>query len=201
MQRRSGSVIMTNSANGRNVWEAILKIIDTSPTRSASAILEKQATDVASFTTWKPNPRTIRYEYRLMNPTSKPATGLDVFVPLPLESPRQEVHYLHLPKSPCHRVITDRHGQRLAHYTLDRLEPGEWIDLGYVAGITLRNMRWNYAATSSGDGVEELTPEARRQYLKAETNYSMESDLMRSMRHSNSTCRGPLERRSSTRLG
>jgi CubicO group peptidase (beta-lactamase class C family) len=29
MQRRSGSVIMTNSSNGRKVWEAILEIIDS----------------------------------------------------------------------------------------------------------------------------------------------------------------------------
>jgi len=131
------------------------------------------------FTTWGPQSRTIRYEYRLMNSTSKPATRLEMYVPLPLESPRQDIHYLHLPEHRPRRVITDRHGQKLVQYTFDRLEAGEWVDLGYVVGITLKNMRWNVSGSSPPEGTPVLTPAARELYLESETNYSMKSDLMR----------------------
>jgi CubicO group peptidase (beta-lactamase class C family) len=178
-KRQSGSVIMTNSSNGRKVWEAILEIIDSPSSGHEPASENTRADSRGKFTTWGPQLRTIQYEYRLMNPGSEPATKLDVYVPLPLETPRQEIHYLHLPQNPPHQIITDRHGQRLVHYTFDRLAAGECVDLGYVVGITLRNMRWNVSATTSAEGDAILTPEARGLYLKSETNYSMDSDLMR----------------------
>ncbi len=179
MKQQSGSVIMTNSSNGRKVWEAILKIIDSASAGHEAVPEKRPVDDRERFVTWGPQSRTIRYEYRLMNPTSEPATMLDVYVPLPLESPRQEIHYLHLPESRPYEVITDRHGQRLVHYTFDRLEAGEWVDLGYVVGITLKKMRWNVSADATSEGTANLTPEARELYLKPETNYSMDSDLMR----------------------
>lgn len=179
MERQSGSVIMTNSSSGRKVWEAILRIIDSASSDGESVSETKAVDNVSKYTTWGPQSRTIRYEYRLMNPAAESATKLDVYVPLPVESPRQEIHYLHLPESRPHRVITDRHGQRLVHYTLDRLEAGEWLDLGYVVGITLKNMRWNVPGSSPPKKAPVLTPEARELYLKSESNYSMESDLMR----------------------
>ena len=179
VKRQSGSVIMANSSNGRKVWEAILKVIDSGSAGHKAVSEKRPMDDRGEFVTWGPQSRTIRYEYRLMNPTSKPATKLDVYVPLPLGSPRQEIHYLHLPESRPHEVISDRHGQRLVHYAVDRLEAGEWVDLGYVAGVTLKNMRWNVTAASSAEGTADLAPEARALYLKSETNYSMESGLMR----------------------
>jgi transglutaminase-like putative cysteine protease len=187
VQRQSGSVIMTNSSNGREVWEAVLKLIDSESvgldlgeqTESSFSPNQETPHDNGKFTTWGPVSRTIRYEYRLMNPTTEPATQLDVNVPLPLESPRQEIHYLHLPQNRSHRLITDRHGQRLAQYTIDRLEPGTYVDLGYVVGITLKNMRCNAPESLPAGGTPSLTPEARALYLKPETNYSMESEVMR----------------------
>ena len=100
-------------------------------------------------------------------------------MPLPLESARQEIHYLHLPKRGQHRIFTDKHGQRVVHYTFDRLQAGEWVDLGYVVGITLRNMRWNVSEQSPSQETPVLTPEQRKLYLKSETNYSMETDVIR----------------------
>jgi hypothetical protein len=128
--------------------------------------------------TWAPRQRTVRYEYRLVNSTDKPVTDLDVYVPLPLESPRQEIHYLHLPDAPTPHLVTDGHGQRLAHYKVERLEPGRWMELGYVVGVTLRNMRWN-AEENQERATTLLTPEQRELYLRPETNYSMDSKLMR----------------------
>ena len=179
MKRQSGSVIMTNSSNGREVWEGILGIIDSESPENKPAAEDQPVDKNGKFATWGSQSRTVRYEYRLMNPTSKPATKIDVYVPLPLESPRQQIHYLHLPQSKPHRVITDRHGQRLVHYTFDRLEAGEWVDLGYVVGITLRNMRWIVSGPSPSERTPVLAPEARELYLKSETNYSMETGLMR----------------------
>jgi len=178
-ERQSGSVIMTNSSNGRKVWEAIVKIIDSGPDDRGS-VLESSTVEADSrCATWGPQTRTIRYDYRVMNPTSKPATNLEVHVPLPLDSPRQEVHYVHLPKNRPHRVITDRHGQRLVHYSFDRLEAGECVDLGYVSGVTLKNIRWSAPDASPLEDPPVLPPEARDLYLKSETNYSMESEVMR----------------------
>lgn len=137
------------------------------------------ASDQGPFTTWDPTPRTIHYEYRLLNATSDPATKLRVNVPLPQSTPRQQIQYLHLPENLTCEMVTDQHGQRLVQYTLDRLEPGEWIDLGYVVGITLQNMQWNYSPTSSPYEPAVLTPQARALYLKPETDYSMDSRLMR----------------------
>jgi len=173
MTRQSGSVIMTNSAGGRTVCEAILEIIDAVSTEG------KPVGKDGKFTTWGSDRRTIRYDYRLMNPTSKPATKIDVYVPLPLESPRQEIHYLHLPKRGQQRFFTDKHGQRLVHYTIDRLEAGQCVDLGYVVGITLKNMRWNAAEPSPPKETPLLATDERELYLQSETNYSMESDVMR----------------------
>ena len=130
-------------------------------------------------TTWGAKSRTIRYEYRLMNPTSKPATGIVVNVPLPLVSPRQKIEYLHLPKSRPYQLVTDRHGQHLVRYTLDRLESGEWVDLGYVVGMTLKNIHWDASKLSLPETAPVLTPKARELYLKSETNYSMDNDVMR----------------------
>ena len=178
VKQQSGSVIMTNSTSGRKVWEAILDIIDSVCAENKPSAEDKLDGKDGKFTTWGSDQRTIRYDYRLMNPTSKPATKIDVYVPLPLESPRQEIHYLHLPKRE-HRVFTDKHGQRLVHYSFDRLEAGQWVDLGYVTGITLRNMRWNAPEQSPAEETPVLTSEQRRLYLKSETNYSMESDVMR----------------------
>jgi len=173
MKHRLGCVIMTNSDSGRKVWESILGIIDSAPVESSPA------SGTEKITTWEPVQRTIKYDYRVMNPTPKVTGRIDVYLPLPLESPRQEIHYLHLPESGKQRIFTDVHGQKLAHYSFDSLGPDEWKDLGYVVGITLRNMRWNATSQRAYSGTPVLTPEQRKRYLLSETNYSMESDLMR----------------------
>ena len=179
MKQQIGSVIMTNSTGGRKVWEQVLEIIDAASAEDKPAGKGKLMGKDEKFTTWGADQRTIRYDYRLMNPKSEPAIDIDVYVPLPLESPRQKIHYLHLPQRE-HRLFTDKHGQKLAHYTIDRLEAGEFVDLGYVVGITLKNMRWNASGQSTSEETSVLTPEERELYLKSETNYSMETDLMRS---------------------
>ena len=71
--------------------------------------------------TWGPVHRTIRYEFRLMNPTAKPAQGIQIYVPLPRTTPRQEIHYLKLSQPGLSRTFEDVHGQRFAHYRLDAL--------------------------------------------------------------------------------
>ncbi|MEN6576163.1 MAG: CapA family protein [Phycisphaerales bacterium] len=173
MKSQSGCVIMTNADSGNKVWESILAIID-----SAGSEYGPRNT-AGKTTTWGPIQRTIKYEHRVMNPTSKAAGRIDVFVPLPLESPRQEVHYLHLSERGRQRIFTDVHGQRLAHYSFDGLEAGQWVDLGFVVGITLRNMRWNAVGQPVDPNAPVLTPEQRERYTRAETNYSMDSELMR----------------------
>jgi len=173
MERQSGCVIMTNSDSGRKVWESILAMIDSQRGEDG------QKTDTDKVTTWGAIQRTIRYDYRIMNPTSEAAGKIDVYVPLPKESPRQQIHYLNLCDSGRQRIFTDVHGQRLAHYSFDALKGGEWIDLGFVVGITLRNMRWNAAEQSDNPDAPVLTPEERERYLVPETNYSMDSGFMR----------------------
>lgn len=173
--RKSGCVIMTNNVGARAACEQILKIIDNVSSREATA----RADFGGKVTTWAPERRTVRYEYRLINSADAAAADIDVYVPLPLNSARQEIHYLHLPNAPKALLATDRHGQRLAQYHIERLEPGDWIELGYVVGITLRNMQWDPESGSVPDPVV-LTPEQRKLYLRPETNYSMDSKLMRS---------------------
>ncbi len=173
IKRRAGCVIMTNSDSGNKVWESILAIIDSMTPDDNPQIADTKGT------AWAPVQRTVKYDYRVMNPTSKAAGRIDVFMPLPLESPRQEIHYLHLSEQGRQRIFTDVHGQRLAHYSFDGLEAGEWVDLGFVVGITLRNMRWNAGEQSTDLDAPVLTPEQRGRYLKAETNYSMDAELMR----------------------
>jgi CubicO group peptidase (beta-lactamase class C family)/transglutaminase-like putative cysteine protease len=173
MKHRSGCVIMTNSDSGRKVWESILGIIDAEPVGgSVPSSTEK-------VTTWEPVQRTIKYDYRVMNPTSNVTGKIDVYLPLPLESARQKIHYLHLPENGKQRIFTDVHGQKLAHYSFDSLGPGEWKDIGYVVGITLKNMRWNTTSQRVYSDAPVLTPDQRKRYLLSETNYSMDSDLMR----------------------
>jgi CubicO group peptidase (beta-lactamase class C family)/poly-gamma-glutamate capsule biosynthesis protein CapA/YwtB (metallophosphatase superfamily) len=172
MKRKSGCVIMANSDSGRKVWESILRIIDSMGGE------DEPASKAGKVTTWGSVQRTIKYDYRIMNPTSRAATKLDVYVPLPLDSPHQEIHYLHLPESGKQGIFTDVHGQKLAHYSFDSLEAGEWKDLGFVVGLTLRNMRCNATRESVYPDAPVLTPEQRERYLMSETNYSMESDLM-----------------------
>ncbi|MBN2130076.1 MAG: CapA family protein [Sedimentisphaerales bacterium] len=172
MKHKCGCVIMTNSDSGRKVWEAIVEIIDS------MSLADEPASEPHKVTTWEPVRRTIRYEYRVMNPTADAAGKFDVYVPLPLESPRQEIHYLHLPQRGQQRIFTDVHGQKLAHYSFDALEPGESIDLGFVVGLTLRNMRWNAAGRATDRDTCTLTPEQRERYLVSEPNYSMDSGFM-----------------------
>ncbi len=133
-------------------------------------------------TTWDAVRRTVRYDYRLINRSDKPATEIDVYVPLPRKTPRQIIHYVELPQRPeQQRIFTDHHGQRLVHYRLDRLEPGVYVDLGYVVGVTLKNLRWNPAESTPRKNAPTLTAEERERYLQAETNYSMDSAMMRSV--------------------
>lgn len=179
VERQCGSVIMTNSVNGRKVWEAILSLIDSVPAEGSSTSAKPQAGRQKKVTTWGPVQRTIRYDYRLMNPTSKPATKIVVNVPLPLQSPRQVIHYLHIADQRQHRFFTDEHGQRLVQYSIDRIEPGQSVDLGYVVGITLSNMSWNAERQPVRADAPVLTAEQRRRYLKPAVNYSMDTDLMR----------------------
>jgi len=173
MKSKSGCVVMTNADSGRKVWEAILALIDAVPPEG------HPADETRKVTTWAPIQRTVKYDYRVMNPTSKTAGKIDVFVPLPFESPRQEVHYLHLPEKGRQRIFTDVHGQKLAHYSFESLAPGAWVDLGFVVGITLRNMRWNAADGLTYGDAPVLTSEQRERYLRGETNYSMDTELMR----------------------
>ncbi|MBN2315821.1 MAG: transglutaminase domain-containing protein [Sedimentisphaerales bacterium] len=131
------------------------------------------------FTTWNSVQRTIKYEYRVMNPTTKTTGKIDVYLPLPLETPRQEIHYLHLSENGKKRIFTDVHGQKLVHYCFDRLEAGQWIDISFIVGLTLRNMRWNDPGQTTTPNAPVLTAEQKERYLTSETNYSMETDLMR----------------------
>ncbi len=130
------------------------------------------------ITTWSPVERTVRYGFRIMNPTSEPATGVEVYVPLPLESPRQQIHYLRHPERGLQRTFRDVHGQRLLHYSFDRIEAGEQVDLGFVAGVTLKNLHWSVPEQPALDPSVALSPEERERYLTAETNYSMDSGMM-----------------------
>jgi poly-gamma-glutamate capsule biosynthesis protein CapA/YwtB (metallophosphatase superfamily) len=172
-QRRSGCVIMTNSDNGRRVWESILATVDSMTPD------DEPSTRTARATVWGAIQRTIKYDYRVMNPTSKAAGRFEVLVPLPLESPRQEIHYLHLSEPGRQRIFTDAHGQRLVRYSFDGLEAGAWVDLGFVVGVTLRNMHWDAAGQSADPNTGVLTPQQRARYLRAETNYSMDAESMR----------------------
>ena len=173
MTSKSGCVIMTNSDGGRKVWESILAIIDSAP------LAENPAPADPKVATWGAVQRTIKYDYRAMNPTSQAAGKIDIYVPLPLECPRQEIRYLNLSENGKQRVFTDVHGQKIAHYSFETLEAGHWVEMGYVVGITLKNMRWNANAGSAYPDAPVLTPQQRRRYLMPETNYSMEADLMR----------------------
>ncbi len=173
MARRSGCVIMTNSDSGVKVWESILATID------AASLKDAQASEVDDVTTWGPIQRTIKYDYRIMNPTSEAAKDIDIYLPLPFETARQEIHYLHLSEKGKQRVFTDVHGQRLVHYHFDSIDVGQWEDLGFVVGITLKNMRWNAAKLPTHQDPPVLTAEERQRYMVSETNYSMESEVMR----------------------
>ena len=172
MDTGAGSVIMTNADGGVKAWEDILALIDEIDPAASGAAREGAL--------WGPAKRTVRYDYRIMNPTAKPITDIEVNLPLPLASPRQEIEYLHLPGSYVHRRYMDRHGQDLVRYEIDRLEPGEYRDLGFVAGVTLRNRRWAIPGPAPRPDATELSAEARARYLRAETNYSMDTELMRS---------------------
>ncbi len=175
MANQSGSVIMTNSDRGNIVWEAIIKLIDNPVNQAVSVSQEEK------FTTWEPVGRTIHYGYRVMNPTPKPSGKLDIYMPLPLPSPRQEIRYLHLSEKGKQRIFTDRHGQKLAHYSIDKLEAGQWFDIGFVAGLTVSSMSWNATGHDSGGSPPELATELRTLYLAAEKNYSMDTSLMRNL--------------------
>ena len=86
----------------------------------------------------------------------------------------------HLPERGHQRIFFDKHGQQVVHYKFDRLEPGEYIDLGYVVGITLRNIHWNASGQARPEKTPTLTAEERKRYLTPETNYSMDSEVMKS---------------------
>ncbi|MBN1508751.1 MAG: serine hydrolase [Sedimentisphaerales bacterium] len=173
LKRQSGCVIMTNSDNGRKVCESILAMIDSLTPD------DQPQMRTGKGTTWGAIQRTIKYDYRVMNPTSKPTDKIDVLMPLPLESPRQEIHYLHLSQQGKQRIFIDAHGQRLAHYCFDGLAAGAWVDLGFAAGVTLRNMRWDARGQSADSNAPVLTPQQRARYLRTETNYSMDAEMMR----------------------
>jgi len=173
--RGAGCVIMSNHVGAKQALREILAIIDST---SAGGDPVESRNSAKEVTCWNPRSYTARYEYRVMNPTTKAATRVEIHVPLPVNTPRQEVHYLLLPDITPEEIVTDRHGQRLAHYLLDALSPGESIDLGYVVGVTLRNMQWADPGSRSQAAVS-LSPELRRLYLRPETNYSMDSELMR----------------------
>ena len=129
--------------------------------------------------TWDPVFRTVCYEFRLMNPTSETVTNIDIYLPLPHQSPRQEIHYLLLSSQGQQRVFTDIHGQRLAHYSFAELTPGAWVDVGFVTGATLRNLRWVSPEQTVGPGGPALTAEERERYLQPRSHYSMDTPLMR----------------------
>lgn len=137
------------------------------------------APETKQYTTWNSVQRTIKYEYRVMNPTAKTAGQINVYLPLPFETPRQEIHYLHLSENGKKRIFTDVHGQRLVHYSFDRLEAGQWVDISFVVGLTMRNMRWNDPGQIQYPDAPVLTAEQKERYLTSETNYSMDSELMR----------------------
>lgn len=172
---QSGCVIMTNSDSGCKVWEEILNIIDVVDVPGEST------TYVGKAQTWAPVDRTVRYDYRVMNPTSKASGKIDVNVPLPFDSRRQDIHYLHLPQTGLQQVYTDVHGQTIAQYSFDGLEPGECLNLGFVVGVTIRNIKCDTTKPSEAPDAIELTPQQRERYLTSEANYSMESDYMRGL--------------------
>ncbi|MBN1124228.1 MAG: CapA family protein [Sedimentisphaerales bacterium] len=173
MKRKSGCVIMTNSDSGRTVWKAILGIIDSMPSQ------DNPISTIPEVITRGPVQRTVRYDYRVMNPTSRAAGKIDIYVPLPFESLHQKIHYLHLPENGRQRIFTDIHGQKLVHYSFDSLASGQWVDLGFVVGVTLSNTHWKPLEQAVHQNTTDLTSEQRKRYLMAETNYSMDTDLMR----------------------
>ncbi len=136
-------------------------------------------TAAQKITTWGSAHRTVRYEYRLMNPTASAAMNIEVFLPLPLASPRQEIRYLHLSRKGLERVFTDVHGQRLARYAFERLEANQWVEVGFVAGVTLRNLRWVSPGAHAAKGGSDLAAGVRKRYLRPLPNYSMRSPFMR----------------------
>ncbi len=175
--------------NSTAIHSPVPKLIFSAGILAVASLLPAQPREVPpagdpppgdAFVTWGPVQRTLRYDYRLMNPNSDAVTDVDVYVPLPLESPRQVIHYLRLPRpDDQERIITDRHGQRLVHYRFESLEPGQSVDLGYVAGLTLKSIRWDVSKPSAAQKAPQLTLAQRELYLKAETNYSMDSEIMR----------------------
>ena len=129
--------------------------------------------------TWGLEHRTVRYQYQVVNPTGSAAGAMDLYVPLPQECPRQEIHYLHLSVPGFVRVFTDEDGQRLAHYAIERIEPGAIFEVGFVAGVSLRNLRWLSPDASVGPGGPVLSDEERQRYLAPAAFYSMDSEFMR----------------------
>ena len=113
------------------------------------------------ISTWGSKTRTVHYGFRVMNPTSKPAGKIDVYLPLPLESPRQEIHYLHFTEQGRRRVFTDVHGQRLVHD-----EPGRpFAFFGVHANVGLAGLGGHLPV----NGADIVTGQVGADLLKIKT--------------------------------
>jgi len=102
-----------------------------------------------------------------------------VHVPLPHQDARQELRYLHLSKAGFQEELVDVHGQRLARYAFDQIPAGGFAEAIFVAGATLRSLRWIDPGRPERPGGPPLSAAERARYLAPASNYSMGSPVLR----------------------
>ncbi len=82
----------------------------------------------------QPRERCVVGTYRLFGEKGKPATDVHVYFSLPQNEPSQEILELRFVPEPK-EILTDKHGRRLAHYVLPRIEPGRHVAVRWIARV------------------------------------------------------------------
>ncbi len=121
--------------------------------------------------------RIVRFEYRLFNPSEK-AQDVEIYMALPQDNERQEVPFV-LPEPGYKDILKDRYGNKIVHYLIKGMKPGEVLTRGWMAAV-----RVHAAVYLPSTEVQPLTAGERAHYTQDKVNYQIHASEILKVRDS-----------------
>jgi len=132
--------------------------------------------------------QVVTYVHRVENNASRLMERISIAMAVPQSDRRQDIEKLTIEPQPD-RITVDEWNQRVAHFTLDSLAPGETFRVRFVATVVLSDLEWLITGPDVG-AADEMPERVRRRYLGNGDLYNIRSEELVRVARSLRTSRG-----------
>ncbi len=155
--------------DGKNLWNADYQ---------TDEIYKIKIHDSETFSRWEEKEQLLEYTNQVRNYGPGVIRDLDVYLAVPENLPNQELlsEIEYFPQPPTD-FLTDKWGQKVAHYSFKNLEAGKVASVGMKVKAKLFNVRYFIFPEKTGK-LQDIPKEIREKFLADDAKYSLNAPFI-----------------------